>query len=232
VTMPDSPQRPAHGRQRRSAFTLVEILTVISILLILLAISVYGLKHMLRSQKDRATNTALETAQAMVAELQATGGTSRLAAVVAIYYPNTNTSTATSPGVVVDGASERLPANDSMGAVAATQAILNVLLNNPNNQAMFDKLPAQRKLYVPTPNGSANEPLLLDGYGNPIIYVPPPGLTGVGIGLGGYSSGTPTFDQPNLTIQSSPSAPRAFFASAGEDGNFTTGDDNVYSFNK
>ena len=82
-----------------------------------------------------------------------------------------------------------------------------------------------------TLNGS-EAPVLLDGWGNPIIYVPPGGIV---VQLKGQptmslvrSTGTTSF-----TPGSSPplkSGDRPFWASAGPDGNFDNGDDNVYSF--
>ena len=59
-------------------------------------------------------------------------------------------------------------------------------------------------------------PAIADAWGNPIIYVPPGGLTGVNVG------GHP------VTIISPDH--RGFWASAGPDGNFANGDDNIYSF--
>ena len=88
-------------------------------------------------------------------------------------------------------------------------------------------------------------PLLLDGWGNPIIFVPATGLR-VRL-LNGKSDYDPADPAQNFIIISpegrvqtysaaltgspfvlSPGKP--FFASAGPDGDFSKGDDNVYSF--
>jgi prepilin-type N-terminal cleavage/methylation domain-containing protein len=66
---------------------------------------------------------------------------------------------------------------------------------------------------------SASVRIPLDGWGNPIIFVPASGLTGVKLADGNYH-----------TIVSPDGLP--FWASAGPDGNFTNGDDNIYSFQK
>ena len=66
-------------------------------------------------------------------------------------------------------------------------------------------------------------PVLRDGWGNPIIFVPAAGMTAT---VGGTA----------ITVVSSHNgstsdiANRPYFASAGPDANFYMADDNVYSF--
>jgi prepilin-type N-terminal cleavage/methylation domain-containing protein len=81
-------------------------------------------------------------------------------------------------------------------------------------------------------------PLLLDGWGNPIIFVPGGQLgTGtklnsdgsVAVNSGSMRSGSGT---SAITTQASSPDGRPFFASAGPDGDFSNGDDNLYSFEK
>jgi len=69
-------------------------------------------------------------------------------------------------------------------------------------------------------------PLLLDGWGNPIIFVPASGLR---VRLIADKS---TYDPMDATQNFVVTAPdkRPFWASAGPDGDFSKGDDNVYSF--
>jgi prepilin-type N-terminal cleavage/methylation domain-containing protein len=73
---------------------------------------------------------------------------------------------------------------------------------------------------IPTPSATLTRfpPVLLDGWNNPIIFVPASGLQKVYVG----GSATP------VIIQSPDNRP--FWASAGPDGDFTRGDDNIYSF--
>lgn len=59
----------------------------------------------------------------------------------------------------------------------------------------------------------------LDAWGNPMIFVPASGLAGVLLADGQYHTIVSPDGQP-------------FWASAGPDGNFTNGDDNIYSFQK
>ncbi|MGH7180174.1 MAG: hypothetical protein ACREJC_22540, partial [Tepidisphaeraceae bacterium] len=94
-------------------------------------------------------------------------------------------------------------------------------------------------------------PLFLDAWGNPIIFVPATGLrTRLLVDKKDYDPGN--FDQNVIILSpegemgrstgSTPGVPpgfpyvkrpgRPFFASAGPDGDFTKGDDNLYSFEK
>jgi type II secretory pathway pseudopilin PulG len=92
-------------------------------------------------------------------------------------------------------------------------------------------------------------PLLIDGWSNPIIYVPASGLrVKLLSGYGGYTTfaANPTQAAAQNYIVVSPEGHvtgngtanpyvdhlgKPFFASAGPDGDFTKGDDNLYSFN-
>ena len=111
--------------------------------------------------------------------------------------------------------------------------------------------PCQRLVKLRIPHGGMNlpqprvEPVLLDAWNNPIIFVPATGLT-VRL-LKGQNSNNPadpsqTFivmspegqvQQYDSTKAGSPyviKAGRPFWASAGPDGDFSKGDDNIYSF--
>jgi prepilin-type N-terminal cleavage/methylation domain-containing protein len=160
------------------------------------------------------------------------------------------------------------------GVVGNTQRVFQIISRIPANKQMFTKLPARQihgvtdepvdahgtivlLPYVqdgttttpPTANAdrrSIDPPLVLDAWGNPIIFVGSRGLAGVDLAKKSGTAGMdPTdFDQPgrrvtsvgvvvdNATLDTGPipAGARPFFASAGPDGNFRTGDDNVYSF--
>jgi hypothetical protein len=104
------------------------------------------------------------------------------------------------------------------------------------NAPWYDETPAVRG--VP----SRGVPVLLDGWGNPIIFVPASGLhVRLLNGVGNYNSGSISQDYiivspEGAVINQGSAAPivtklgRPFFASAGPDGDFTKGDDNIYSF--
>jgi prepilin-type N-terminal cleavage/methylation domain-containing protein len=118
-------------------------------------------------------------------------------------------------------------------AAARTQAVMRQLLRVEQNQAAFDDLTASAKTQpLDTPAGARvnppgvtnvplDPPLLLDGFGGVILYVPPTGL--LGLTFEGDDSWDPTTD---LIV---PVNGQAFFMSAGPDGDYTTGDDNLYS---
>jgi hypothetical protein len=97
----------------------------------------------------------------------------------------------------------------------------------------------------PTPGGGGEwiditgklppAPLLLDSWNNPIIFVP---ATGLRVRLSNDPSKVVIVVSPEGEANNTVAPPtiirpgRPFFASAGPDGDFTAGDDNVYSFEK
>lgn len=121
---------------------------------------------------------------------------------------------------------------------------------------MFVGTPTLTYTANPQPNAGANSsapwydesaaplgaPLMLDGWGNPIIFVPGSGLK-VRL-LNGKSKLDPNDATQNFIVVSSEgkvtgnftanpvvdTPGRPFWASAGPDGDFSKGDDNVYSF--
>jgi type II secretory pathway pseudopilin PulG len=154
-------------------------------------------------------------------------------------------------------------------AVRNTQIVLNVLSGVPANKTLLNNLPREQ-LFFPTDDASTGPvdptndpattldettaPVMLDGWGNPIIFVPASGLRGVSLGdregataapLYVITSVKPYLDTALPTDTIAPNA-RPFFASAGPDGVFdlapgddgqygtaddvSGGDDNVYSF--
>jgi hypothetical protein len=87
-------------------------------------------------------------------------------------------------------------------------------------------------------------PVIADAFGNPIVFVPPWGLGTSAKGINLVATGSGSYQKTNQTIvppgtKLNPSPPpvllaggRPFFASAGEDGDFSKGDDNQYSFDQ
>ena len=80
-------------------------------------------------------------------------------------------------------------------------------------------------------------PVVLDGWGNPIIFVPASGLYDIYTGLVYVNVtivGTNhiSFTGSLVSVNKPVTAPdgRPFWVSAGPDGNFVLGDDNIYSF--
>lgn len=226
--------------KRQRAFTLVELVVVMGIILILVGLAMVGMRTLDKSAKEKSTKAALETAKSMLAELQTTGG---IGDVTAIYSALSPANQIKQPDKVTlsdyeGGVSTSRYKSD---AVKWTQQVMFRLLAIPANKAVLQKLPAERLLRKPgngpaiTPemqmlSGEIYPPLLLDGWGNPIIFVPWDGLSEVKIGsvvdnrVKSNEVVTPSTDPDKFTTG------RPFWASAGPDGDFSTGDDNIYSF--
>ena len=171
---------------------------------------------------------------------------------VDLWKGSSDTLTGDGPGPVTSGSMARY----QWDAVANTQIVLRYLNRMPANKQIMTRLPGKQvhgladapnkgdKLQPGPPTSKTiDPPLILDAWNNPIIFVGSDGLRGVNYGLrSSGSSTTPIYDRPNQTVtsagvfaQSTPPANfpknrRPFFASAGPDGDFHTGDDNVYSF--
>ena len=122
----------------------------------------------------------------------------------------------------------RIPSNkQSMSAIPTKQVLSHIEVNRPT------------KLLGPTTGANPRQlepPLILDAWGNPIIFVGSGGLKGVWFEAHRTS---PTAEPPNKKVTSvgvldesvaTPQSARPFFASAGPDGDIETGDDNMYSF--
>jgi prepilin-type N-terminal cleavage/methylation domain-containing protein len=224
-TVPGLASRAAVRRGRRGGFTLIEMLVVIGIILLLMSIGVLGYRSIERSNTERATKTALVNGEGFLKEMNAIG------ALAMIEGP----SDASPAPVYVSGASLASPGDVSPGKAGRNTAILNnqkmikVFRLNPKNKTALANLPSNLVLPVITtspPGGYDPQiPVLIDAWGNPLIYVPSGGLTNVNFAESGstgqkiYSSGQANSPQN-----------RGFWASAGPDGSFDTGGDNLYSF--
>ena len=152
--------------------------------------------------------------------------------------------------------------------MANTQAVMGLLRQAPANKTTLAQLPQSQLIEeVPTAisdalgNGNPpklnqsqgtrrlDPPLVLDAWGNPIMFVPAGGLCGDGAGaaspnsmwLGGAAGSTGALEviaqtQTNQVFGANQRGPikspdgRPFWCSAGPDGNFCTADDNIYSF--
>jgi prepilin-type N-terminal cleavage/methylation domain-containing protein len=138
-----------------------------------------------------------------------------------------------------------------------TQIIMGLLLASPKNKTAVGQFPAQglmekvpgtftTKLTVANPPTTDRTPvptIPLDPWGNPIVFVPAAGLCGADAAgpSAMYVGGTDPADSNTRQVVALPSGAkqtgpirspdgRPFWASAGPDGDFRTGDDNLYSF--
>lgn len=281
---------------KRRGFTLIELLVVIGIIMILVAILVYGYRSMNRTAATKETHAELKVCKGMLTEYEGRNqfaGIESFAAAQQLdpgapnqtpkqfpVYLDPDTFPAANPAEYQWVGTNHMPPwptlqltdvqaggkNSDMGdksnsssnpsaryysaAVPATLDVMYVLMRIPANQSLAQTLNAKRILEpippmdspAPAPNPVSQGVVLLDGWGNPIIFVPRAGIhvnilrldpsTGKMVPKLALVRSTGTFDvsaggDPPLT-----GAERPFFASAGQDGDFTQGDDNVYSFNE
>ncbi len=123
------------------------------------------------------------------------------------------------PGVFAPG-----PLGNEPSAYYNTRVAITLMSRLPSVAKVLNELPSSSRETTPAPAPPGSQQVapgkhLLDAWGFPILFVP-------GTGLMGVTSGGVVFDATN-PIKSDG---QPFWASAGPDGNFTTGDDNIYSF--
>ena len=265
-TRPETRSRRARPRRAR-AFTMVEILVVIGILLVLVGIAAVALKGL--DQSGRATKGTLHNLRNMLAEYESAAGL-RTQPPGGLWRNNSHpAATATPPpniwkeraniegvaqadrGIVTVDSPERV----TWDAVCNTQLVYQILNRIPSNRQAMGKLPRQQLLgqvdvspppprkLLPLPGSdpvTIDPPLVLDAWGNPIVFVGSDGLRMAGVDKKPGTPGTSIPDFNRLVRVTSvglvapddptPAGARPFFASAGPDGNFRTHEDNVYSF--
>jgi prepilin-type N-terminal cleavage/methylation domain-containing protein len=235
-------------KRRRNAFTLIEMLVVIGIILILMVLAVVGYQVVEKSAAANQTKVTLNNLNSMLSELDAAAGATALPVYtyqdsmgntqvqnVIGAVPNTPDGQVWTVGdVTAPYPSDRYPLPDAIttappiaNMVRRTQTMIASLMRVPGNANAIKQMPTSR--LMKDQNGNPYPiPIILDGWGNPIIYVPSGGIV-VYVTTG--SGSTP------ITIKSASNRP--FFASAGPDGDFGAvtaspnptphGDDNVYS---
>jgi hypothetical protein len=196
----------------------------IGIIIVLGAILIAGMKSITTGSKANAAKMDLNNARGMLAELEATSKDDyqmiKSAFTAPIVAPNDMAGT-----------------NREGVAVQNTEWVYFKMRSVPANRNIMAQVPADR-LYTPKTNAAALPagattppvtplpatpqfvPILVDSWNNPIIFVPAQGMSGMTTGGVTYTVAAP-FKSPDG---------RPFFASAGPDGDFTKGDDNVYSF--
>jgi prepilin-type N-terminal cleavage/methylation domain-containing protein len=181
--------------QLRKAFTIIELMIVVAIIAVLIGLVVPSLRTLSNSAKSRETRQNMENLRAMMKELELQGGLVGLVPAGPITV-----------GVVNEDAPGRYGP-----AVVQTSNSMARMRQIPANKRAIEQWPPTKILRA---QGGVTNPVLLDGWYNPIIIVPPEGLN---VTVGGASR----------TIVNPEGKP--FFASAGPDADFGTGDDNVYS---
>lgn len=208
----ERPQRGAGG------FTMIELMLVISVLVILVGIAIIGFARVGKSAQEKQTRANMQVLMLLQSNYQD-------AARATINYPPGATPPVTSPlaapGSVVEGGVDRFSS-----AVGTTDGVVEVFQSALNNAKVWDQIKADQLLKDSSGNYGR---VMLDAWGNPMIYVPQQGLGNVTIGGANYrvTSAGVKQEKPSLVVGGEASP---FWASAGPDGNFQLGDDNIYSF--
>jgi prepilin-type N-terminal cleavage/methylation domain-containing protein len=240
-------------KRMRKAFTLIELIVVIVILTTLIGLVTYGLSKVTANQKEKSTRTMMANLDSMLQEMQSTRQMKNLQAPI---LPPGMVAPSGPMGADVASSSHDI----RFSSMERTHWALGRMMSVPANKSLLAKLPADNLLaekpnginvnYLdPERTGKISPPLPLDGWGNPILFLGPPDLS-VGSGAPKWEdryglrevmvSGVPThITNPRVPYPASATAPNAqavmmsyrpFWASAGPDGDFSKGDDNVYSF--
>jgi prepilin-type N-terminal cleavage/methylation domain-containing protein len=271
---------------KRRAFTLIEVLVVIALLVLLSALVIMAIGHMQTNGKRQQTRLLLQNLQAMFADYDVNrrvpfGAGDMNLGQMSTWGNVVNAIAMTAPGDVTTGAADRTSAGTNQ-AVAFTRDFMTQLMSIPSNATAIGKLPSGSSMTFPVsnpptlgvwsggtiynvfdtvtyPDSNGNSvpyvrtlinvdssgnlvkdggqqappnyyywmpalqiplsgtplttPVPLDAWGNPIIFV----MGGV-LNVNGAQIHSPDY--------------HPFFASAGPDGNFAKGDDNLYSFEK
>jgi type II secretory pathway pseudopilin PulG len=270
-------------RLSRGGFTMIELMVAIGILIILVGILMFAMRSIGDSAKAAETRATLASLSGMLAEMDAKtklsqppiqywqpGNSTPVDGQVALaadsevdfwHMPGKDTtgtypmSIDAPPGSVKSGEQSRTTDK----AVQQTAIALSKLLTLPANRAKYQTIQANRLMTIPDDTNPAMKikysqyAIPLDGWGNPIIFVPASGLYNV------HFSSDQNGAAPHLITSSKMRVPngnndranvrvdRPFFASAGPDGVFgyvdtnlngsyetatdkPGGDDNIYSF--
>lgn len=240
---------------------MIEILIVIGIIILLVSIGVVAFSALDQSAKVTRTmlsnlHAMLGEFQAMTdlrdqpqAVWRGTGRQPTTGANPASLWrePAVLQATGDEDGKVAGGNTARF----GWSAVANTQLVCQFLARVPGNKKIMTALPTKQVMGMADadkgnkllPQGGSNPraidpPLVLDAWNNPIIFVGADGLVGVElearqrVPLRVTSVGVFDLRGNPLDLTGVPSTRRPFFASAGPDGDFRTGDDNLYSFDQ
>ncbi len=251
------------SRTTKAGFTLLELLVVIAIIALLMTLVTLGVRSVNKSAKDKATRTIMENLKGFLTERTNSGG---MTDIYNLYNFNKNTNFANGqplptpapdatpigvPDDVKPEGSSRLPAIQAgagnnpaqpRNEVGRTRMVMYMLRAVPMNAKMMAQLPADSFLRPAPPNAPPFDqaPIPVDGWGNPMIFVPGGGLNGITVtGAADASGKVQTAFHATIV---SPDG-KGFWASAGPDGVFTDndnatpvanrkpyGDDNIYSF--
>ena len=245
-------------KQARRGFTLIELLVVIGIIMILIALLVLGFRHLNAVAAHKETVTELHLCNNLLVDYESHNGlksiettdnqvkdpSAVLPGMFPVYQDTSATNRQSIPLSKITGDMSDKGSSSSLRysseAVQKTQNVLQILMLIPSNRNVVSTLPPKRTLetFTGTNATTLNQgTVVLDGWGNPIIFVPAGGLH---VNIIPDPSTTNKVDYivrstgmfPASDIAKHPitAADRPFWASAGQDGDFSIGEDNIYSF--
>jgi type II secretory pathway pseudopilin PulG len=170
---------------RRKAFTVIELLLVVAVLVILIGIVVWGLKAAGGSASANATRTTLQNLTSMSEELNRKNKLAGFENPVpppppplgTLYpVPSLNGGGETAPGLVTADSKNF----DRLGAaVQRTAEVMRRLTAIPDLKKALEKFPSDQLLSVPPVAPYSGGTVVLDGWRNPIVFAPPSGLRNV-----------------------------------------------------
>lgn len=184
---------PVSKTSRNRAFTMLEVLSVIGIIVVLVGMLLLGASHMLGSSKEKSTKVMLAALQGMLAEYDTQTHLSRSPAKWRWYDTSSALSQAAdtangidfwkrpfkssqtgrdidaldAPGLVTEGSPDGVDerSRNASRQVLNTQLAMRLILGIPHNRSALDRLAADR-LFIPHWKGGG-------------LKVPAPGLDGV-----------------------------------------------------
>lgn len=220
--------------KRHQAFTTLELLIALGLIMLLAGMLVVGLKTVLVPNQRVATKAQLEVARSMLSE---PGALDRVKAMYGLYLTNPPMDYAAvnmlCPTGLVESNTQRLFfAQTRMGLrIPSPARIMETLYAFPGNKKIRDALPSEKVKRINQPSGITSPALpappepagsifLVDAWGRPIIFVPPGGLAGVWFADNPAISRIVTSAGVVPAGGNIPLGTRGFFASAGPDGEF------------
>lgn len=175
--MPTTTADPCRPPRRPRAFTTIELMVAIAIIIVLMGIVVFGYRRVATGSQENQTRTILERLRSMQGTITSnkTAGQRFFQVQIPTVY-----------GYQLDGTTvqvwDAVPAG-SDDALAKTAQVLTALTQSPEARAILDELPANRKRLMhftratnaiaPAANGNAtiSATMPLDAWNNPVIFV-------------------------------------------------------------
>lgn len=248
----------AHVRRRgQHGFTLIEMLVTIGILLVLMGIVTVGLGSLIGGNQRKQTETILKRAQSFTAEINNTkqARESFYQRVIWTTY-GVALPPPGPPSIAPVSVQPQTPTPTFLiQAVTDTVEVTSYLMTFKVNRDAALKLSPRnigdvssslRPIFSASTDGQLIANVLLDAWGNPIIFVPDAFEYASAVNSAVVLPARSVGGLSNAGLTTSVGAPittggfadrvvapdrRPFWFSAGPDGRYETHDDNVYSFN-